>query len=614
MPRPTLRIGALAPFAVLVSLAVAVAACASAPGRTGVPSSAAAASASAPTEPPPIVAGQAPAAGPYSPGFDAVHYDIALTLPDTGTFIQGTGSAVIALVPGPPGTSAPDTLALDLTGLAVEAVRVGDRPTPFRHTAGKLYIPLPADARIGDTLRIDIAYHGHPDDGLIIGPNVHGRRTAFADNWPNRARFWFPSIDHPSDKATVAFTVSAPRSWVVIANGERQDADGPAVEPRPAGNGERSLWRWATDTPIPTYTMVVGAADFAMGRPGSPCGERTAAGRGPPAPSAERLDAAPPCVDVTWWAFPSDADHAARVFRRADAMVAFYEDLVAPFPYEKLAHVQSSTRFGGMENASAIFYAQEPLASGRDIEGTVAHETAHQWFGDAVTEADWHHLWLSEGFATYFGALFFEHADGVDRFREILEEDRLAYLGSEVVDESIVDPAEDDLFDLLNENNYEKGGWVLHMLRGLLGDGVFFDGVRRYYRSHEHGTALTADLRRALEQVSDRDLDWFFDQWVFRPGYPRFRVRWRWLDDPGAVEVTLDQAQPAAWPTFRTPLTLELETPTGAVRRTVEVDERRETVRLPLPAAPTALRVDPDGWVLKEVEVLADSTPESRSG
>lgn len=530
-------------------------------------------------EPPPIAAGQAPPPGPYAPGFDAVHYDIALTLPDTGSYIRGITTARIALV-----EPRADTLALDLTGLAVARVRVDGDVVGHRQDAGKLYVPVPAAARVGDTIAVEVAYEGRPDDGLIIGPNVHGARTAFADNWPNRARFWFPSIDHPSDKATVAFAVSAPVPWAVIANGERSDDVGFEPPPPQAGStAQRAVWRWATDTPIPTYTMVIGAAEFAIGRAGEAC-----------APSDGR------CIETTWWAFPPDTAHAARVFRRADEMVAYYSALIAPFPYEKLAHVQSSTRYGGMENVTAIFYDERAIAAGRDIEGTVAHETAHQWFGDAVTEADWHHLWLSEGFATYFGALFFEHADGVERFRQIMEANRQSYVASDVVGRPIVDPSETNLFALLNANNYQKGAWVLHMLRGTLGDSAFFDGVRRYYRAHEHGTALTEDLVRAMESASGRELDWFFEQWVFRPGHPRLRVEWVW--DAGAREVvlTIEQAQPAAWPTFRLPMEVELVTPQGAVRRRVELDERRKLFRLPLAAPPTVVRVDPDGWVLKE--------------
>ncbi|HEX7090835.1 MAG TPA: M1 family aminopeptidase [Longimicrobiales bacterium] len=536
-----------------------------------------------PAEPEPIAPGQAPPPGPYAPGFDAVHYDIALALPDTGSRIRGITRARIALV-----EPRADTLRLDLVGLAVERVRVNGRDAAHRHEAGKLHVPVPAGAAAGDTITVEVAYAGRPDDGLVIGANVHGRPTAFADNWPDRARFWFPSIDHPSDKATAAFAVSAPQPWAVIANGERRDdvALGPPA-PAAVSGARRAVWRWATDRPIPTYTMVIGAAEFAIGRAGDAC-----------APSGDA------CIETTWWVFPPDTAHARRVFGRADEMVAFYAELVAPFPYEKLAHVQSSTRYGGMENVTAIFYDERAIAAGRDIEGTVAHETAHQWFGDAVTEADWHHLWLSEGFATYFGALFFEHADGVQRFREIMERNRRAYLASDVTGRPIVDPDEDNLFELLNANNYQKGGWVLHMLRGLLGDSAFFDGIRRYYRAHEHGTALTEDLIRAMQMASGRELDWFFEQWVFRPGYPRLRVAWAWDAGAGEAVVAIEQVQPAAWPTFRMPLDVELVTPSGTVRRRIEVAERREVARIALDAAPSAVRVDPDGWVLKEVEVV----------
>ncbi|HEX7119570.1 MAG TPA: M1 family aminopeptidase [Longimicrobiales bacterium] len=534
-----------------------------------------------PPEPPPIEPGQAPPPGPYAPGFDAVHYDLALTLPDTGSTIRGIMAARIAVV-------APrrDTLALDLSGLAVERVRVGGRDVAYRHEAGKLYIPVPAGAGVGDTLAVEVAYGGRPDDGLIIGKNVHGRRTAFADNWPDRARFWFPSIDHPSDKATVAFAVSAPAPWTVLANGERIDRV--AVEPPappPGSTARRTTWRWATAVPIPTYTMVVGAAELATNRAGAAC-----------APAGDGR-----CIETTWWVFPPDTAHAARVFGRADEMIAFYSRLIAPFPYAKLAHIQASTRFGGMENVSAIFYNGQAIARGRDIEGTVAHETAHQWFGDAVTEANWHELWLSEGFATYFGALFFEHADGVERFRAIMEGNRRAYLDSDVVGRPLVDPAEDDLFDLLNANSYQKGGWVLHMLRGELGDSAFFDGIRRYYRAHEHGTARTEDLKRALERASGRELDGFFRQWVHSPGHPRLRIGREWDAAARTAVITIEQVQPAEWPTFRLPLELELATPAGPVRHTVELDARREVVRVPLPAAPTAVRVDPEVRVLVEV-------------
>jgi aminopeptidase N len=285
-------------------------------------------------------------------------------------------------------------------------------------------------------------------------------------------------------------------------------------------------------------------------------------------------------------------------------MLEYYSGLVAPYPYEKLAHVQSSTRFGGMENATTIFYSEDPIANGRDIEGTVAHETAHQWFGNAVTPSDWPHLWLSEGFATYFGMLFFEHADGVGKFREEMERDRLQVVRSAEVARPVIDQSETDLFKLLNVNNYQKGAWVLHMLRGLVGDDAFFAGVREYYRQHEHRTATTTDFRTAIERAAGRDLGWFFDQWLSRPGFPRLRVTSQWDAAARAVDITIEQTQSTSWPTFRLPLTIDVDADGGTVRRAVDMDERRETVRVPLTGAPGRITLDPDGWLLKEAEIV----------
>jgi aminopeptidase N len=536
-------------------------------------------------DPQPIEVGIVPPAMPYAPGFQAHHYHIELALPAEGRSIDAVTTLFI-------GVTSPrqDTLRLDLTGL--RAFEVGTArgrgevaaSVPFRQEDGRLILPVPGHVQVGDTLVVRVAYGGEPDDGLIIRENVHGEWGAFGDNWPNRARFWFPSIDHPSQKATVSFAVRAPEGWRVLANGRRTDPHARIGDA--AGDG---VWRYQMPVPIPTYLMVVGATRFSV-ETIEACanGRRTAA----------REDE---CVAVTSWAFPQDSAHALHVFRRGGDMVEFYSQLVAPFPYTKLAHAQSATRFGGMENAGAIFYSERAIAAGRDIEGTVAHETAHQWFGDAVTPFDWSHLWLSEGFATYFDAVFFEHADGADAFRAKMDGTRRSYLGSEVRGLAMVDTLAipgNNLLNLLNANSYQKGGWVLHMLRGLLGDDVFFAAVRRYYAAHEHGNAVTADLQRALETESRLDLGWFFDQWVYSPGHPVLRHSMTWDAEAGEAVITIEQTQDADWPAFRLPLTVLLETPAGPVRHEAELRGRRATIRVPAPAQPTSLALDPDGWLL----------------
>jgi aminopeptidase N len=538
-------------------------------------------------EPAPIPAGQPPLPGAYSPAFDALHYAIDITLPAQGAHINATATIDIAL------RQPADTLALDLTGLAVDSVlagRAGGAPlsrSTFRQADGRLYVPVPAGVQAGDTLRVVVAYEGTPDDGLTIGVNEEGRRSVFADNWPNRARFWIPSFDHPSDKATVRWTVHAPKDWEVVANGERVDSAGDKITPDAPAPAD-GVWRWRLDVPIPVYTMVIGATDFAIGTV-TPCAK---GGVTPLRPDG--------CVPVEYWVYPDDSAYAAVVFKHAGDIVAYYTSLIAPYAYEKLAHVESATRFGGMENVGAIFYDQRAMEARRDIGNTVAHETAHQWFGDGVTEKDWQELWLSEGFATYFASLWAEHAQGEPSFRQSMERAKQQYLHSDVVGRPIVGPLQpgENLFWLLNANSYEKGAWVLHMLRGMLGDSTFFDGLRRYYDAHRYGTATTADLRHALEQASGKDLQWFFKQWVYEPGYPQLRVSRQWNADSSVVLLKVAQVQPASWPAFRAPVTLAFSTPAGVVRRSGWLDGRHTTLRFKLPAEPTAVTLDPDGWLL----------------
>jgi aminopeptidase N len=532
-------------------------------------------------EPAPIPAGRAASPGTYG-DLDVVHYDVMLGLPAPGGTVLG-GVATLRLRPARAGL--PEAV-LDFTGLAVLGVSVEGAPVQARHAEGRLAVPLPAGTGPADTVSVRIEYRGTPDDGLILGRDARGRPAAFVDNWPDRARFWLPSVDHPSDKATATLTVHAPEGWRVVSNG-LPVAQGDPAPPAPGGAPRRS-WTWSTGVAVSTYNMVFGAARLEVVSLGT-----AACGRAPASPRADG------CVEVSAWLYPEDVGQARRSFRRAAEMVDFYAEMVGPYPFEKLAHVQAATRFGGMENASAIFYSDEALARGRDLEGTVAHETAHQWFGDSVTEGDWPELWLSEGFATYFGHLYFERAAGEADFRARLEEDRAQVLASRDVLRPVVDREEQDLFALLNANNYSKAGWVLHMLRGIVGDEAFFRGVRSYYARFAGGTATTGDFRAAMEEASGADLGWFFRQWLEEPGYPVLSVEHHQDAGAGEVVVTVRQEQDETWPVFRIPLDLDLVHGEGAAERhRVELARREETFRFRASGPLRGVVLDPDGWVL----------------
>ncbi|MSR36575.1 MAG: M1 family peptidase [Gemmatimonadetes bacterium] len=568
---------AAAALALLAACAPASAPAQARPAAAGVPLPSAAPA----SEPAATTLGAVPPSGPYAPGWDVLHYDVEIALPEGAGWIAGRTTVRAART-----TAAVASLPLDLIGLAVTGIRVGGSGVQFTHANGKVTVPV-GMGRVGDTVEVEVTYAGTPDDGLVIGKTVGGQPSAFADNWPDRARYWFPSIDHPADKATVAFTVHAPAAWQVVSNGVMTGA--PVATPAAVGGaaGARRTWRWRTDVAIPTYTMVIGATALAADTVGT-----AACGQAPRSPRADR------CVAVTTWLYPEDRQKGAASFRRAALMLDLFAHWIGPFPYEKLAHVQSSTRYGGMENVAAIFYDEKAIAQGRDIESTVAHETAHQWFGDSVTEADWRHLWLSEGFATYFAALFYQWTDGEAAFRREMDDARAIYLRSEIAARPVIDPQAADLFGLLNANNYQKGSWILHMLRGVVGDSAFHAGIRSYYASHRDATALTADIQAAMEHASGRELGWFFEQWLTRPGYPMLRVTRHW--DPAAREVVVDveQTQPAGWPRFRIPTTLLVRGPWGERRQAIELTGTRTTVRVAEPAEADTAIVDPDGWVL----------------
>ncbi|HEY6224640.1 MAG TPA: M1 family metallopeptidase [Gemmatimonadales bacterium] len=501
-------------------------------------------------------------------------YAFSLLLPDTGSSIRATAWYTFA-----DRSSSDDTLRLNLVGLTVDSViplygadAIG-RPLPFVYDGKILRVRLTSDVYRS---RLAVRYHGSPQDGLDLGVNAYGHRAVFGDNWPNRARYWLPTVDDPSGKAPVNFDVTVPAAWKVVSNG-RLGRPGDA-------SGTTAIWSWSERHPIPTYTMVFGAGEFTVSR------HRTTASG----------------VPITVWAYPEDSAFAdSGPFRRATEIVETMERLVGPFPYEKLAHVESSTRYGGMENSSAIFYAEKPYVERTMREGVVRHETSHQWFGDAVTEREWAHLWLSEGFASYFDLVIGAALHGDSVLANGLARDARTYFTSQVVDRPLVDTAAHDPNKLLNENSYQKGAWVLHMLRGAIGDSAFFRGIREYYRVYRDSTALSSDFQRVMERAAGRSLDAFFQQWLWQPGYPRLEVRWGYEAADRRVRLEITEAQPEAWGVFRLPrLVVEAVSTTGTtMRRVYALDARTTIAYLELDAVPSAIRVDPDNRLLVQSTV-----------
>ncbi|MFG0329393.1 MAG: M1 family metallopeptidase [Phycisphaerales bacterium] len=511
---------------------------------------------------------------PRDPRIDLLHYDFALTLVDEHDTIEGVTTALVRFVE--PGV---DAFTLDLigrseekgTGMVVRSVEAADgAPIDFTHNDDRLTIRPGGANGANDERAFIIRYEGTPADGLIISENKYGERTFFADNFPNRARHWLPTLDHPHDKATCSFTITAPDRFQVVANGrlvEETDAPGPA--PR------TTVWR--ETTPISTYLMVIGVAEFATRHAGEVDG-----------------------VPVQIWVYARDREPGFVDFGETWKPMSLFTTHIGPFPFDKIAHVQSRTRYGGMENASAIFYSENAVTGGRSIDSLIAHELAHQWFGDAVTVADWNHVWLSEGFATYLAHVYFEWTEGRDRMVVGLERDRgriVGYArqapGFAVVDERI------GVDDILSTNSYQKGSWVLHMLRREIGDDTFWRGLREYYARHRNGSVLTDDFRRAMERASGEDLRWFFDQWIFQAGHPKLEMEW--TTNPATNELVVTVRQTQEEPPFRATLEIGWTDADGRAHvETMTLDGRSTTVSFACDTPPVSVRLDPNTWLLYE--------------
>ncbi|MGH9313292.1 MAG: M1 family metallopeptidase [Vicinamibacterales bacterium] len=504
------------------------------------------------------------------PGVDAIHYVFRLTLVDSSNEIAGEATVHLQL--------AADNLTeavLDLTsaagegGMTVSSVTSGGKAAPFAHERDRLRLRLPAGAKSGQTVSFTIRYRGIPAEGLRLMPNIHGERTIFSENWPNRARQWLPTIDHPYDKATGEFIVTAPAHYQVISNGL-------LIEETDLADGRRRT-HWKQSVPISSWLYALGVARFAVHHAGVTEG-----------------------VPLQTWVFPQDRDAGLKLFEETSRQaMAFFTERIGPYSYEKLANVEAAGLTGGTEHASAIFYGEKGVTNGR---GPVVHEVAHQWWGNAVTERDWDDVWLSEGFATYFTMLFTEHVFGRDAFVGSLRGSRQTVFETErrLPDTPVIHRNLSDMRRVLNQLVYQKGGWVLHMLRGLVGTETFWQGIREYYRRYRNGIATTDDFRAVMEAASGKDLGWFFSQWLTRPGSPMIKGSWRYDAARKQIDVELSQAQTGE--PYRLPIEIGVVMQGGDLPRVerVELRERRATFTIAADAEPASVVIDPNTWLLHE--------------
>ena len=513
-----------------------------------------------------------------APTFDVQHYRFAIQLNDANDTIKGQAKVRIKFLKdvnsfqldlvkqkGAAADSGTNTGSEHVRnnkkinnngkGMLVSSVTEDDKAVPFTQDAEAINIK--ASATNNSIHSYTIVYSGIPADGLIISTNKFGHRTFFGDNWPNRAHNWLPCADYPGDKAQVDFVVTAPDHYGVVSNGLK-------VEETALPNHFK-LTHWKETAQLPTKVMVIGVADFAIDHPGD-------AGK----------------IPVYTYVFPENKDAGFKNYAVATEILPYYIEHVGPFAYKKLANVQSKTIFGGMENAGAIFYFENSTTT-KGIEELMAHEIAHQWFGDAASEKNFGHVWLSEGFATYMTNLYLENKYGTDTLKKRLTEDKATVLDFEKRRHTpIVDSAvKENYMQLLNANSYQKGGWVLHMLRRKLGDQDFWKAIRNYYAKYNGGNAYTSGLQKIMEQAGGRDLKQFFQQWVYTSGHPDLGISWKYDAAQSMVELTITQKQDYLYE-------LSLEVSIDKKLHTINLKDRIATARFKVTAKPAEIKADPN--------------------
>jgi aminopeptidase N len=521
---------------------------------------------------------------PRQTGVDAVHYVFRLGLSDATNEIHGEATVTVKFVLDKVGDVQLDLASVSAgKGMTVQSVRRGgavETPGPaseaivFSHQNNRLRLVLPAVSKAGQELTFTIRYRGTPAAGLLHGNNIHGERTIFANNWPDQVRNWLPMIDHPYDKATGEMIVTAPAHYQVVSNGV-------LIEESDRADGMR-LTHWKQSVPIASWLYTLGVARFTAHHAGAVAG-----------------------TPIQTWVFPQDRETGFTLFENTSRRaMQFFVTEIGPYPYEKLANIQATGFSGGTEYASAIFYGEKGVNAGR---GPVVHEIAHQWFGNSVTERDWDEVWLSEGFATYFTLLFTEHDEGRDAFVDGLQRSRaqILQLEQKLPDTPVIHRNLADMRKVLNSLVYQKGAWVLHMLRAEVGTEHFWTAIREYYRRYRDQNASTAELRAVFEQVSGTELGWFFSQWLNRSGVPKIEGSWRYLPASKAIEVTVAQTQ-AAEP-FRIAVDIGVRKTAAALPNVerIEMTGRTTTKLISVDSEPAAVTLDPNTWLLMEGGTLA---------
>jgi aminopeptidase N len=536
-----------------------------------------------------------PSLDPEQTQFDVLDYMLQLTVDPLAETVQGANYVTFTAL-----SDDCDRLVLDFVdGMNVGGAGLIDgayRPLVFTHADDLVRIQLEPAPAAGETLTVAVLFGGTPEpDGLYgfqFTTRADGVKVAASISEPWSARTWWPCKDDPADKATFTLSLAVPDGMTGVSIGE-QLANAPTsplgatFDAATASSSPASFWYWRENRPVSTYLFAIAVSEYATIEDTYHSNSRR--------------------LPIRHYVYPELVDEALIDFAPLNSMLAFCEERFGewPFPGEKYGHVLFDWD-GAMEHPTSTTYSSLFITGDNFFDTIMMHELAHQWFGDLITPVDWTQIWLSEGFATYVEALWREHTSGFSAMKWFMAA-RSNFTWW--TDPLVRDPAVSDPWYYFKNMVYYKGAWVLHMLRRLVGDDAFFTALREYAEdpSLQYGSATSLNLVEHFERVSGEDLDWFFDQWLYRSTNPELAIAWSNLIDGSQhfVELLIDQVQPtdpyAGDAPFLLPLEIRLHTAAGDTLVEVFLERRESSFRIPVPAAGLSLEVDPDGWLLHSV-------------
>jgi aminopeptidase N len=505
-----------------------------------------------------------------------IRLDVALDVP--ARTIRGTATHTVQAL-----NDGLKAIPFDAVEMRLGAVTVNGVKAKFGYDGSVIDVALAKPVDRGTELKIAIEYEASPRLGLYFIAPDQGYPAKPSQVWSQGqdedSRYWFPCYDFEGMKQTAEMVATVPGNWFALSNGK-------LASDRPNRDGTRTL-HWKQAKPLSTYLITLAAGEFS------------------------RIDGTRDGLTIDYYVEAKDLEDGRRTFAATPEMIALFERISGQkYPWEKYSQiVVRDFVFGGMENTSATTMTENIIVDAKAAldftsDDLISHELAHMWWGDLLTCRDWSHGWLNESFATYFELLWDEEKLGLDEYRMGVIVNTDAYI-AERYRRPIVTKVMRDPIDIFDRHLYEKGSVVLHMLRGLLRDDQFFRSIRRYARQHAHGSVITQDLIDAITAETGRNLEWFFDQWVYRPGHPKFKVSWSWDDRTSSASVNVKQTQDTGdgTPIFRVPLVIDFTTGRQSpLSFNVEVTEADQTFTFSLPKKPDLCRFDPYNRVLKEIE------------